>query len=141
MSKKETSAGVELDISRLLALKTYERPDPARVEKNIQNVMRAVRNTDQLPTLLHFPDKSLAWMVAQPRYGIAALFIIFLGLHLLERPLPVATSAGTAMLKAPGTAEAVAAAGTNQVQSVAVPGLAPYVSLTGESAALPSGGK
>jgi hypothetical protein len=141
MSKNEKPADTGVDIAGLVALKTYERPEPARIEKNIQNVMRAVRTTNQLPTLLHFPDKSLGWMVAQPRYGIAALFIIFLGLHLLERPLPAATSAGTAMLKAPGTAEAVAAAGTNQLKTVAVPGLAPYSSMAGEPAALSAVGK
>ncbi|MFA7369365.1 MAG: hypothetical protein WC334_06950 [Kiritimatiellales bacterium] len=124
MSKNEKTKVAELDITGLLSLKTYERPDEIRVEKNIQNIMREVRAADRMPSLLLFPDKSFAWMFAQPRYGVAALFILFLGLHLLERPLPVA-SAGTAMLKAPGAAEAVAAAGTNQIKAVAVPGLAP----------------
>jgi len=124
VSKNGKTAGSGLDITGLLTLKTFERPDGARAERNIQNIMREVRAADRRPSLLLFPDKSFAWMFTQPRYGVAALFILFLGLHLLERPLP-ATSAGTSMLKAPGMAEAVAAAGTNQIKAVAVPGLVP----------------
>ncbi len=139
MSNNKKTAAPELNITGLLALKTYERPDGIRVEKNIQNIMREVRTTNQMPSLLFFPDKSLGWMFAQPRYGVAALFILFLGLHLLERPVPGA-SAGTAMLKVPGTAEAVAAAGTNhQPNAAAVPGLTPlYTSLAGQSVPLSS---
>ncbi len=134
MKKNEKTEVAELDITGLLALKTYERPDEIRAEKNIQNIMREVRATDRVPSLLFFPDKSFAWMFAQPRYGVAALFILFLGLHLLERPLPVA-SAGTALLRAPGAAEEVAAAGTNHIKAVAVPGLPPaaYSSFAAES--------
>ncbi len=78
----------EFDVKELLVLKTYARPDRDRVEKSIENVMHAVRSAHKKPSLRHFPDKSLSWMFAQPRYGVAALFILFLGLHLLERPLP-----------------------------------------------------
>jgi hypothetical protein len=131
MNKKEKTADSELDIVGLLTLKTYERPDEERVEKNIQSIMREVRATNQMPSLLFFPDKSFGWMFAQPRYGVAALFILFLGLHLLERPLP-ATSAGTVMLRVPGMAETIAASETNQFKTV--PGLSssPYVSVVGE---------
>ena len=134
MSKNEKTAHTELNIAGLLALKTFEHPEGDRAEKNIQNIMREVRAADRTPSLLLFPDKSFAWMFAQPRYGVAALFILFLGLHLLDRPLPVST-AGTVMLKAPGTAEAVAAAGTNQIKSTAIPGLAPaaFSAFSGES--------
>ena len=134
MSKNEKTAPAELNIAGLLALKTFERPDEDRAEKNIQNIMREVRAADRTPSLLLFPDKSFGWMFAQPRYGVAALFILFLGLHLLDRPMPV-TTAGTIMLKAPETAEAVAAAGTNQIKSAAIPGLAPaaFPAFPGES--------
>ena len=78
----------EPDVAELLALKVYERPAAARVEKSIENIMHAVRSAHKRPSLHHFPDKSLTWMFAQPRYGVAALFIIFLGLHLLKSPMP-----------------------------------------------------
>ncbi|HPR83403.1 MAG TPA: hypothetical protein PLD51_06035 [Pontiellaceae bacterium] len=138
MSKNKNTAGPELDIAGLLALKTYERPDKARAEKNIQNIMRAVRSADRTPSLLIFPDKSAAWMFAQPRYGVAALFILFLGLHMLSRPMPAA-SLGTTNLEKPELASTVAAARTNQLNTAAVPGLTPtYTSLAGEPAPLSS---
>lgn len=90
----------KLDIAGLLALKAYERPDANRIQKNIQNTMQAVRAANKRPTLHFFPDKSTAWMFAQPRYGIAALFVIFLGLHLLNRPMP-AESVGAAAVEQP----------------------------------------
>jgi len=77
-----------LDIKELLLLKAYARPDTQRVEKNIENIMHSVRAANKKPTLHHFPDKSLGWMFAQPRYGVALLFILFFGLHLLKTPVP-----------------------------------------------------
>jgi len=79
---------LDVDLKGFLALKAYERPDESRVEKNIGNIMHAVRTAHKKPSLHHFPDKSLGWMFAQPRYGVAALFLLFLGLHLLNRPVP-----------------------------------------------------
>ncbi|MCC7300853.1 MAG: hypothetical protein IT583_07220 [Verrucomicrobia bacterium] len=134
MSENEKSEVQGLDISGLLSLKRYERPDSARVEKNIQNTMRTVRTTSNMPSLLLFPDKSFGWMVAQPRYGVAALFIIFLGLHLIDRRIPIASGGPGAIIKAPGAEEIAASVDTNQLKSVTVPGMSSPLSLTGESA-------
>jgi RNA polymerase sigma-70 factor (ECF subfamily) len=82
--------GAGPDIERLLELKSYEVIEAERIESNVHSTVRAVRHAHQHPSLLFFPDKSLGWMVAQPRYGIAVLFLIFLGLHLLQQPLPTA---------------------------------------------------
>lgn len=106
----------ELDIAGLLALKAFERPDENRTEKNISNIMREVNSTGNVPTLLLFPEKGLKWMVAQPRYGIAALFILFLGLHLMDHPRPEEWVAEST-LKAPSPAESIVA-GTNAVPRV-----------------------
>ncbi len=138
MSKPKKTEILELDIPGLLALKTYERPVDARTEKNIQNIMRTIRLTSNRPSLLLFPDKSFAWMFAQPRYGVAALFIIFLGLHLLDRPMP-RSSVGTTTLHKPDLAASIAAAGTNQPQTTTAPGLTPtYTSLASEPASFSS---
>lgn len=86
--KSEKQKISESDLIGLLALKAYERPNEDRVEKNIQNIMRAVRNTDNAPaSILLFPEKGFSWILERPRYGIAALFILFLGMHLINRPL------------------------------------------------------
>ena len=76
------------DLVRLLALKAYERPDADRAERNIQNIMREVRNTDNTPSsVLLFPEKKFAWMLEHPQYGFAALFLLFLALHIINRPV------------------------------------------------------
>jgi hypothetical protein len=98
-----------LDMAGLLALKAFERPDADRIEKNIQNTLRAVRTAHKRPSLHFFPDKSTAWMFAQPRYGIAALFVLFLGLHLMQRPMPAET-VGSAVVQEPVLGEVVSAA-------------------------------
>lgn len=137
MRINKKTAAPELDIAGLLALKTYERPEANRVEKNIQNIMRAVRTADRTPSLLLFPDKSFAWMFAQPRYGVAVLFLLFLGLHLLDRPMPVATVGPVAIIRDPG-AEMIASVNTNQQKTATIPGIAPAFSVAGESATLSS---
>jgi hypothetical protein len=101
MMKKKDSPASGLDIAGLLALKAFERPSADRIEKNIQSTMRAVRTAHSRPSLHYFPDKSLGWMFAQPRYGIAALFVIFLGLHLMQRPMPD-ESVGASVMSEPG---------------------------------------
>lgn len=140
MSKSKKTETPELDIAGLLALKKFERPNEARVEKSIQNIVREVNTTGNYPSLLLFPDKSLAWMFAQPRYGIAALFVLFLGLHLLERPLPVNSIGAPTTIEAPSIGSALATVDTNQLKAVDFPGAVPslYGSFAGEAAPLAS---
>jgi len=114
---------LDLDIAGLLALKTYERPDADRTEKNIQNIMREVRSASNKPALLLFPDKGFSWMFTRPRYGIAALFILFLGLHLIDRPVP-AVPVGTAILTmSEPVTPVIASVETNRVKTVIIPGV------------------
>lgn len=127
----------ELDVAGLLALKKFERPEAARTEKNVQNIMRTVRATNNIPSLLFFPDKSFAWMFAQPRYGIAALFVIFLGMNLLNRPATVLTANTASIIRIPDP-EIIASADTNQLKAAVIPGIKPAISLAGESDTLSS---
>ena len=117
------------EMARLLALKAYERPDGERVEKSVQDVMRAVREANSRPSLHFFPDKSLGWMFAQPRYGIAAMFILFLGLHLLYRPIPQA-SIDAAVVEVPSVMDpeflAVAETNSSTLQVSPVPTIPSY---------------
>jgi hypothetical protein len=128
---------LEQDIAGLLELKKFERPEARRTEKNIQNIMRTVRTTNNVPSLLFFPDKSFAWMFAQPRYGIAALFVIFLGMNLLNRPSSGLTASPAPIIKMPGP-EIIASVDTNQLKAAAIPGIKPAFSVAGESDALSS---
>ncbi len=126
MSKSKTKEIPDLDIPGLLALKIFERPQGDRVEKKIQNIMREVRTAHKRPSLLLFPDKSNAWMFAQPRYGVAALFLIFLGLHLLDRPMPKAEVVLPSLIDASTGADVIASViSTNRPTVPPVPGIAP----------------
>jgi len=135
--KKGKTEQPEMDVSGLLALKKYERPDERRSEKNIQNIMRTVRTTNNIPSLLFFPDKSFAWMFTQPRYGIAALFVLFLGMNLLNRPATGLTAGTATVIKEPGT-EIMVSVDTNKLKSATIPGITPAFSVAGDPEPLSS---
>jgi RNA polymerase sigma factor (sigma-70 family) len=80
--------GEDLDISSVLSLKMFEHPSETQIQKMVQVAMTEVRAAHKRPSLLLFPDKSMGWMLAQPRYGVVALFLLFLGLHTCGRPVP-----------------------------------------------------
>lgn len=72
-------------LQQLLHLKRYEVPDPSRMVKNKQNIMRLVReeSTRKRWSLSDLIEVNIPWFFAEPRYGIAALFIVFAGLQFL----------------------------------------------------------
>jgi len=124
--KNENTEG--LDIAGLLALKAFEHPDANRIEKNVQSTMRAVRVAHGKPSLLFFPDKSLAWMFAQPRYGIAALFILFLGLHLMSRPMSAMPLDPTGVEPSGVEIDIASVVGTNVPPPIVIPAMQPNYS-------------
>ncbi len=132
MSRKKTEVP-DLDVAGLLALKTYERPDAARAEKNIQSIMRGIHAFERGPSTQAVNRK--LGIFAQPRYGIAVLFVLFLGLHLIDRPVP-SVSAGSVALEEPSSGlDIMASIDTNRTKAVAVPGIKPaYNPLAGEAA-------
>lgn len=81
----EPTAGEQADLvlQQLLHLKAYERPDPSRMTRNKQNIMRAVRQaqTEKRKPLLDILELNIPWFFAEPKYGVAALFVAFLGLQ------------------------------------------------------------
>lgn len=129
--QREKEKTPEQNIAGLLALKAYERPDAARVKKTIQSTMRIVRETSNIPSLLLLPDKGSSWFFTQPRYGIAALFLIFLGMHLLKNPVPAAKIGSVDEIRQSGE-EMDVSINTNKQKTVAIPGIAPPFSVTEE---------
>ena len=121
MSKKHPETP-EVDIAGLLSLKAFEHPDAERAEKNIQSTMQAVRAARHQPSLHFFPDKSLAWMFAQPRYGIAALFVLFLGLHVMQRSMPTESVGSGVVVEEPGAEiDFASMVDSNAPPSIAIP--------------------
>lgn len=117
------------DLFGLLSLKRFEHPDEVRIEKNVQTVMQAVRAAHQRPSLLLFPDKSMGWMFAQPRYGIAALFILFLVLHMCKGPVSTIPSSVNVVTQPVSGGEVMTTLKTNAVPALGVPAGLPEYSL------------
>jgi len=72
-------------LRQLLHLKRYETPVADRITKNKQNIMREVREISHRKhwNLGDLLEMNIPWFFAEPRYGIAALFIVFGGLQFL----------------------------------------------------------
>ena len=77
----ETQAEDSDDIllKQLLHLKTYERPETARMTRNKQNIMRQVREVKSRKhwNLSDLLEMNIPWLFAEPRYGVALLFVAF----------------------------------------------------------------
>jgi len=72
-------------LQQLLHLKGFETPTSARMSRSRQNIMREVRSigSKKERTFGELLEMNIPWFFAEPRYGIAALFVLFAGLHFL----------------------------------------------------------
>lgn len=70
-------------LQQLLHLKSYEKPEASRMTRNKQNIMRQVRQSqsEKRKPLLDILELNIPWFFAEPKYGIAALFVAFVGLQ------------------------------------------------------------
>jgi hypothetical protein len=75
----------EVLLRQLMHLKRYETPETARMSRNKQNIMREVRQAQasKRKSLGDLIEISMPWFFAEPKYGIAALFVAFVGLQYL----------------------------------------------------------
>lgn len=84
-SNIETTSEDRADVllQQLFHLKSYEIPDAARMTRSKQNIMRQVReiNSRKRWNLSDLMEMNMPWFFAEPRYGIAALFIVFAALQ------------------------------------------------------------
>ncbi len=66
-------------LRQLFHLKGYETPETARMIRNKQNIMRQVREVSSRNhwNLSDLLEVNIPWFFAEPRYGIAALFVVF----------------------------------------------------------------
>ncbi len=80
----DASVGVDEDVLRkLFHLKRYEAPETSRMTRNKQNIMRHVREShrNQRKSLGDWAEISFPWFFAEPKYGVAMLFVAFAGLQ------------------------------------------------------------
>ncbi|VGO22738.1 hypothetical protein [Pontiella sulfatireligans] len=73
----------ELLLKQLMHLKQYEKPETARMTRNKQNIMRMVRqaNGSKRKSLGDLLEINMPWLFAEPKYGVALLFVAFVGLQ------------------------------------------------------------
>jgi len=68
----------DLFLQQLLYLKGYERPSSERIIRSKQIIMQKVREVKSTRMSLgERIELHLPWLFAEPRYGIALLFIVF----------------------------------------------------------------
>lgn len=70
-------------LDKLLHLKRYETPEAARMTRCRQNIMREIRQQSQRRRLVDLMEVRFPWFFAEPKYGIALLFVGFFGLQYL----------------------------------------------------------
>ncbi|MFC1467683.1 hypothetical protein ACFLQY_03210 [Verrucomicrobiota bacterium] len=69
----------QMMIKDLLSLRRYEEPKSGRVERGVANIMREVRLSEDR---YERRQSHLCWMFSEPRYGVALLFMVFIGINL-----------------------------------------------------------
>lgn len=81
---KRTEREDEL-LHKMLHLKRYESPEIARMTRNRQNIMRQVRavSVNKRKSFSDLLEINFPWFFAEPKYGVAMLFVAFAGLQYL----------------------------------------------------------
>lgn len=81
-------------LRQLMHLKRYEQPDPARMTRSRQNITRMVRQAEsqRRKSVGDWLEVSIPWLFAEPKYGIALLFVAFAGLQFLGGQSRMASS-------------------------------------------------
>jgi hypothetical protein len=118
----------ELMLQHLFHLKRFETPDDASMVRNKQNIMRQIRQEGEKKRKpigdlieLNFP-----WLFAEPKYGVAVLFVAFAGLQYLGVNARQAANSQTGIYTTPAGQftgyEQPAATGSNSILYPEVPG-------------------
>jgi len=120
MQESELEMGDEL-LKQLFHLKSYETPEVARMTRNKQNIMRQVREASRSKrkSLSDLIEISYPWFFAEPKYGVALLFVAFAGLQYMGVNAKHAAQSNTGIYTSStdrfAAYEQSAAAGTNTV--------------------------
>jgi len=80
-----TAETADLMLDKLFHIKRFETPEAARMVRSRQNIMRQIRQESQnksksISDLIEF---NFPWLFAEPKYGVALLFVAFAGLQYL----------------------------------------------------------
>ncbi len=83
MKKNNPETQADVLLQQLLHLKRYEVPAAGRMVKSKQNIMRQVREANSRTrwSLGDLLEMNVPWFFAEPRYGVAVLFVAFAALQ------------------------------------------------------------
>ena len=126
--KESRTDSADLMLRQLIHLKQFEKPDPSRMVRNRQNIMRQIRQESQskrksIGDLIEF---NFPWLFAEPKYGVALLFVAFAGLQYLGVNARQAANSQTGIYTTPtdqfAAYEQPAATVSNSIPYPEVPG-------------------
>ena len=126
--KEDGMEPTDLMLQSLFHLKRFETPDAGRMVRNKQNIMRQIRQESQnkKSTIGDLIELNFPWLFAEPKYGVAILFVAFAGLQYLGVNARQAASSQTGIYTTPagqfaGYEQPVAAV-SNSIPYPEVPG-------------------
>jgi hypothetical protein len=126
--KEGGSEPADLMLQDLFHLKRFETPDPSRMVRNKQNIMRQIRQEshNKRATVGDLIELNFPWLFAEPKYGVAILFVAFAGLQYLSVNARQAANSQTGIYTTPAAQFAEyqqpAAAVSNSIAYPEVPG-------------------
>lgn len=71
----------QLSVRQMISLKAYEKPDEKAATSTVSRIMHEIREQEKQREK---SDEKWAWFFAEPRYGLAALIVLFFALHMLS---------------------------------------------------------
>jgi predicted anti-sigma-YlaC factor YlaD len=71
----------QLAVMRLIGFKVFEQPRSAIETRGVSNIMREVRLAEDEPSAR---EARWLWMINEPRYALAMLLVVFIGLNLMR---------------------------------------------------------
>ena len=118
----------ELMLQDLFHLKRFEMPDASRMVRNKQNILRQIRQEGQnkRKPIGDLIELNFPWLFAEPKYGVAILFVAFAGLQYLSVNARQAANSETGIYTTPAGQfagyERTAATVSNSIPYPEVPG-------------------
>jgi hypothetical protein len=121
--KKDGMEPADLILQDLFHLKRFETPDPGRMVRNKQNIMRQIRQEshNKKSTIGDLIELNFPWLFAEPKYGVAILFVAFAGLQYLSVNDRQAASSRTGIYTTPASQFAAYEQSGSAVVSNAIP--------------------
>jgi len=121
-------------LHKLFHIKRYEKPDEARMVRSKQNIMRRIRHESQSKrkSISDLIEINYPWLFAEPKYGVALLFVAFAGLQYLGVNARQAANSQTGIYMPDGQFAAYEQPAASVSNSISYPELPENIRLFGD---------